>query len=458
MKRLLSISLLLSALCVPRSAFSQWIPTNEVDGTIDGASYDISTTGFYGDYFCTYFYCVYPQWTNGINSWSRSGSSFTGDYESQEEKWAMPFWASFRTPGYDWFLANDNGGYDSNGTYQAGLLLAGWPPNSWNGTASTNEGVTTSGLTHIPVGRVPHDSPDGDSGAIAGNAASMALAQTLGVPVIDLWDRLWTNGWSSDVTGARLLGFSAGSHPFAAGGLAIATHQLLGLNVETNIGSLCFDWAGARAFTNHWVVISMSVSGNTLTATAHADRMPMAWDANTNFDARGAFVAMPSIGNAFNWIVQVTNLPSGNYDAYVDGQFVDSGTAAQWAAGRNWATNCAGPFWLQRSNVLAWKRWQQGVDPLTLVLVTLPNHVTHIPNAADNVIYQSHTGQNYDTFGLRGTAYLNTFTNGIRISDDIAQLRQYDQQIWQAAQQTNHTIVFSNSTTPLPARFAPFHR
>ncbi len=456
MKNSLSILLLFSILYVlapacQDSAFGQWIPTTEVDGTLNGSSYDTGETGFYGDYFCTYFYCMYPQWTNHIYSWSRSGSGWNGDYGSQEEKWCLPLWNSFAVPGYNWVIANDNEGLVSNTTYSAGQLIAAGPPLFFNGSAQTNEGIATAGITFIPMGRVPHDSSDGDSGAISGNAGSMQLASDLGVPVIDLWHRLWTNGWSSDVTGARILGFLTGSHPLPPGGLAIAIHQLLGLNVETNVGSLVFNWGGGTATTNHCTASGISVVGNTLTATVHFDRMPMAWDSPdgtiTN-NATPAFLAMPSLGNAFNWIIQVTNLPGGNYEIDVDGHFADGCTAAELAAGRNWVTNCVrtNPLWLQRASVLSWKRQQKGEDP-----VTLDPHSAGVGGtlgADDNVNYQSISALHYDTGGLRGSSYVTAMQSA------LSQMQQYDVAIQQAAIQTNHTFTI----TLAAPRFVPFHK
>ena len=244
----LSLWTLISAICVPCPVFAQFIPTTEVDGTFDASSYDTGNTGFCGDYFATYWSCMYPQWTNHIYSWSRSGSSWEGDYESQEEKWCLPLWASFNVAGYDWVQANDNGGYTSTNDILPWWtnIIAG-PPSFFNGTAKTNEAsIVTVAISHIAIGSVPHDSSDGDEGAVARDIACQELAQGFGFPNVHLWDRLWTNGWSNDVTHARILGFSAGSHPLAPGGLAIACQTLLGLNVETNVASLTFDWGDYR--------------------------------------------------------------------------------------------------------------------------------------------------------------------------------------------------------------------
>jgi hypothetical protein len=445
---LLWLALLLNFAFLIFNCSAQFIPTNEIDGTFDASSYDTgAATGIHGDYFATYWYCMYPQYTNHIYSWSRSGSGWNGDYQLQEEKWCLPLWNSFPVPGYNWIEANDNESLDSNATYTAGQLICAGPPLFYNGTALTNEGVATTGITHIPLGRLPHDAPDGDSGAIAGNAGSMGLAAARGVALIDLWHRMWTNGMSADVVGARILGFAPGSHPFPPGALAMATHILLGLNVETNVGSITFNWSAATASTNHCVASSISVAGNVLTATVRFDRMPMAWDVPdgtiTN-DATGAFVAMPSICNAFNWIIQATNLPAGNYEIDVDGHRADSCTSAQLAAGRNWATNyvLTNPLWKQRVAVLNAKRDQRGENHITL-------DITQNDSAPGNTFnYQSHSSLYYDEDEFRGTNYL---TNMVA---SVADLNVFDVAIHQAAVQTNHTFSIILST-PI---YAPFHK
>jgi len=112
---------------------------------------------------------------------------------------------------------------------------------------------------------------------------------------------------------------------------------LIALGAETNIGSITFNWADATASTNHCTASGISLTGNTLTATVHWDRMPGAWDipdgAITN-DCRNAFVVMPELGNAFQWIVQATNLPAGNYNVFVDRILVDTATSSELIAGR----------------------------------------------------------------------------------------------------------------------------
>lgn len=421
-------------------------PTSEVDGTFDSSSYDTAPYIFWGDYLATHFYDMYPQFTNHIYSVSRSGASWENQFESQQEKYCLPLWASFGTAQtHDWMLANDNSDYASNDVVKWGTNLFNAPPLFWNGTAVTNEGgiASTLSVTHYSLGGIPSDSPDGDSGAVSRNAGAMALAELYGTPVVDMWDLLWTNGLSTDIVGPRLFGFYPGGHPYPAGHLCMAIQCLLALGVETNVGSLTLNWSKKNATTNHCAVSDITVASNALSCTVHFDRMPMAWDVPdgtiTN-DARDAFVVMPQLGNAFQWMIRVANAPEGTYAINVDGVLTDIATDEQLAAGRNWFTNYNGPLWAQRASVLAWKRIQAGCDPVTIDY-HFPGNMGTL-GVADLLNFQSWASEEYDTLGLRGDAYINSMTNW------VAQLRQYDDAINQAAQQTNHVFTITPISDP----------
>ncbi len=413
--------------------------TNEVDGTFDSSSYDTPPFKWWGNYFATYFYDMYPQFTNHIYSVSRSGASWENQLESQQEKYCFPLWASFgKVPSCDWMLANDNDDYVSNDVVYWGTNLFNAPPLFWNDVAITNEGDIASalGVTHYSLGGIPNDSFDGDEGAVSRNAGAMALAVKYHTPVVDMWHLLWTNGLSEDITNNRLFGFYAGGHPYAAGQLCMALSALTALGADTNVGSLTLNWTTAKAATNHCVASGISINGSALTCTVHFDRMPLAWDVPdgtiTN-DARNAFVINPKLGNSFRWMIAVTNLPAGTYNVSVDGVLTDTATAAQLAAGRNWFTNYNGPLWAQRVSVLKWKRYQEGVDP-----VTLEPHNAGDQGAlgvGDNWNYQSWASGQYDTLGKRGDDYLAS------IFVQVVQLRQYDDRIHVEAQQTNHVLM-----------------
>ena len=415
------------------------VVTHEVDGTFNSTSYDTPPYKFWGDYFATYFYDMYPQYTNHIYSCSRSGSAWEGDFYQQQEKWFLPLWASFgKIRAYDWILANDNGGFVSNDVIHWGTNLFNAPRLFWNGAAITNEGGVADHLfvTHYSLGGIPGDAADGDWAAESRNAGAMALARKYHTPVVDMWHLLWTNGLSSDITNNRLFGFYSGGHPYAAGHLCMALKALVALGVETNVGSLTLNWTTGKVRAKHCAASDIAVTSNSLTCTVHFSRMPPAWDVPdgtiTN-DARNAFVIMPELGNSFRWMIQVIDLPEGTYNVSVDGVLTDIATAEQLAAGRNWFTNYNGPLWAQRASVLAWKRAQAGCDPVTL----LPHgaDVWGALNQPDLVNFQSVASQQYDTYGQRGDTYLQAMNQWVLL------MRQYDVQIHAAAQQTNHTFT-----------------
>jgi hypothetical protein len=455
MKRLLS---LLFLLCAFRCA-AQFIVTNEIDGAFDASSYDTDLMGM-SHPFSTYFYDGYPQFTNHIYSWSRSGSSLSGDFEDQEGKYLMPIFNSFPFLGYDWGLANDNGSLNSNDTAVAFLDIASGPPLFFNAVAgvATNEGVPCPPIITQPLGRMPHDSSDGDSGAIVGNLGSMGAAASLGVPIIDMWHLMYTANFIADQAGARTMWSGIGGSHFTQGGyLAADIKALQVLGAETNVGSMTINFLGAAiAATNNCVLSGLSLAGNTLTLTAHFVRMPMAWDVPGTYgsvtvtnDARSAFVIYPELGNAFNWIVQVTNLPAGNYSISVDGILTDMATDAQLAAGRNWFTNYNGPLWAQRTEVLGRKRDQVGMDRVTLITHTVGSGEA-IPGVEDLRDYQSNAGNSTEVYpaAYTGTNYV------AHMQAALLAVRQYDVAIHNAAVQTNHTIIITLNQV----RYAPFHR
>jgi hypothetical protein len=425
---------------------SATIMKTEVNGTFDSTSYDTPPYKFWGNYFATYFYDMYPQFTNHIYSVSRSGSSWAGQYVEQQEKWCLPLWASFKKGTvYDWMLANDNGGGLSNDVIQWGTNLFNAPHLFWNGSSITNEGGIAPKLKviHYSLGGIPGDSPDGDWRAVSRNDGAMVLARKYKTPVVDMWHLLWTNGVSSDITNNRLFGYYPGGHPYAAGHLCMALKALVALKVETNVGSLTLTWNKSKASAIHCAASKIQLTGNTLTCTVRFDRMPLAWDVPdgtiTN-DARNAFVLMPELGNAFRWMIKVKEAPPGTYGISVDGVLTDIATDAELAAGRNWFTNYNGPLWAQRASVLARKREQEGCDP-----VTFNSHSAGdvgILGVLDLVNYKSLASQEYDTYQKRGDVYINSMTNW------ISQFRTYDVQINAAARQTNHTFTIAPYTGP----------
>ena len=413
--------------------------TNEVDGTFDSSSYDTTPSKWWGNYFATYFYDMYPQFTNHIYSVSRSGASWENQLESQQEKYCLPLWASFgKIPSYDWMLANDNSDYRSNDVVQWGTNLFNAPPLFWNGGAITNEGDIAAALevTHYSLGGIPNDSADGDEGAVSRNAGAMTLAVKYHTPVVDMWHLLMTNGVAEDLTNSRLFGFYRGTslscralvHGVVCAGGARGGYECWFAEVELDNGEGGYESLCGERYQRQRQHID--VHG------AFRPDAALAWDVPdgtiTN-DARDAFLISPKLGNAFRWMIAVTNLPAGTYDVSVDGVLTDTATAAQLAAGRNWFTNYNGPLWAQRASVLKWKRYQEGVDPVTMEPHSAGDQ--GVLGLGDNWNFQSWASGQYDTFGKRGDVYLES------IIGQVAQLRQYDNRINAEAQQTNHVLT-----------------
>jgi hypothetical protein len=427
--------------------------TNEVNLLTMAHSFDTSPNVVWSDAIATYLAAVYPQYTNHIWSWSRSGNGLEADYENDEPGRTMPFlhFVDTNLVAWDLFMAgDDNGGYTSNQVIQWSTNIMAGPNLVWNRLlgVATNEGITFPTVIHIPIGGIPEDNPGGGgANQINRNNAATNLAAISGVAVVDMWHLMWTNGVSSDITNNRYFGFLPGNHAYNAGYLCMALKTLIELGAETNIASITFNWADSTASTNHCTTSGISLNGDVLTATVHWDRMPGAWDVPdgtiTN-DCRNAFLIMPELGNAFQWIVQVTNLPAGNYNVFVDGVLVDSATSSQLIAGRNWFTNYNGPLWNQRVSILNAKRDQEGNDHVTL----LPTH-----GAGDLGL-----GNRYDLINYYSgaTTYPGTYTGNnymAAMAPVVSQVKVYDLLIHNAAQQTNHifTISPAGQTITFPA-------
>lgn len=450
MKQLYSILLILISLAA-RASFTV---TNEVNYTIDETSWDTQPYHLSGDYMATYFYCMYPQYTNHIYSVSRSGASWQNQFESQQQKYCLPLWASYNVDSYDLMMASENGGYNTtNPVIQWGTNLFNAPPLFWDGTSITNEGaIVPHTITHLAIGCFP-DSTNGVPGNLQLDIGCQMLNAIYGQPPYPLYTNLYTPYWSNDwSSGANNIQFYTGGHPNPAGHLDMALQTLLNLGVETNVGSMVFDWNNSAAYTNKFALSGFSRVGNVLSTTFKADRMPLAWDVAgdvttdgtiTN-DARGGIATIPKLGNSFLWMLQVTNLPTATYTVAIDGSNILTCSSAFLAAGWNMFTNYSGPLWAQRVAVLSWKRYQNGCNLVTLNDYS-PNVSEAIPGVGRLVEFQSNGNQQYDVNGKRGSTYVSA------MATFVSNLQQYDVKIQQAAIQTNHTLTISFSQP----RYAP---
>lgn len=427
---------------------AQFIPTNEVDGLIDQSSYGTYPYVLSERYFASYFDGMYPQWTNHIFDISQSGSAWQFDYQDNWEKWGLAHMANFPVPFNVWVLANDNGAFHSNDIVQWGTNMAAAPPLFYNGTAVTNEGVSCQPATYYFTGGILADSVD-QSATISRNAGCLYLNGLYGTPAFDLYDELSTNGWLADQSGARLLGFYTGGHPYPAGHLCMAIWTLLNMGVETNVASVTLDYNAVSAATNHCVVSGLAQSGNGLNGTILYDRMPMGWDVPngtiTN-DAQNAFVVMPQLADAFRWMFTVTNLAAGNYALSFDGVTIGVYSASQFAAGVNLFTNYNGWLGAQRRAVQNAICDEYGVDRVTLVAHSAGN--LGVNGVADLVNYQSNANNDYNTLGKRGSDLVTA------LASQVAGMNANAVFTHDAAVQTNHTFA----VIPTGPREAPFFR
>ncbi|HWC60858.1 MAG TPA: hypothetical protein VHC44_14275 [Verrucomicrobiae bacterium] len=440
MRKVSHILLLVLLFCA--KALGQTVFTREIDATFDWSSY--GNPYFFGSVtFEAYFHATYPQWTNHILNVGNSGTATEYQYKTIQEKRCLAWWALSQGTNLDCVLAQDNGGYDFNTETNWTLQLFGAPPLFWNGVSGTTNYGISFAVKHYAVGSIPGQTPGGDGGSIARNAASMAVAAIMGTPQVDLWHMMYTNGLltlDSDFFPPP----AATGHPKCPGNTAIALLQIYLLGFETNFGSITIDAQSQTATTNHFAATGISASSTTVTATVRADRMPPGWEVpdgnlRTN-DARPMFTEFPGLASLFSWKFAVTNLSAGTWQCYVDGSLVDTATSAQWAAGRNWFTNYAGPYWAQRTLLNDKVKDGAGVDHYAM----LPTHDAGsggvLPHG-DLINYLSHANQGYDSDNLRGTA-LRDF-----MAPSVVDMYAYDQAKHDAAQQTPHTFTWVKVST-----------
>lgn len=405
-----------------------------------GDSYDTYPYHYFGDYLASWAALGHPQFTNHWSSASRSGGSIEEANEDRLERLGLAHWESGQR-AIGLIMADDDGGYTSNQVQMNLTNTLVSPTSFFNGLAYTNEGgwCATQNITWIGIGAVPHESADGDSGEIARNNAVTNMFMLLGRPYVDMWNPLWTGGWSNDInSGASLLGFYSGGHPYASGSLTmgITIAQKLA-DKDTNVSLATVDFSTGRVVaTNHCVITSISKSGSSISFTRHDDRLPMAFDVSdgtiTN-DCRDAFIAMPELSNAFWFTIAVTNLPAGNYSVNIDGAPVTTLSSSALAAGWNMFTdwNSNSPYWKQRVEVLALVRLKNGADP-----VTLYDHSASEagPDGLDLVNYDSYSQLFWDE-GYRGDAL------AVALQFISTNLDALDALIRNAAQPTNHVFT-----------------
>jgi len=445
MKRLLSILFLL---CLALGSRASFVVSNDDVMTFSASSYDLDLRAE-GVTFASYFALRYPGLTNHFRPISRAGEGDQGWYQSEEEKWGLPYWALGTSQVRHFTSPDDNGGYTSNNVIQYRTNIFAAPGLFYNGTATTNEGYSFP-MTFFSMGVPPHDSSDGDGGQVDRNYASTNLNGIYGTPIVNLWPELWTNGWNTDAVGSRVLGFSTGSHPYQGGFVAMSLAKLRALGVDTNIATIAFDFSAVSAVTNHCTATGLTKSGASLSGTVRFDCLPMGWveqPGTVTNQGSMCFQAIPSFANYMTFIIQGTNFdPAAIYSISVNGVLSDTCTGAQLNSGRNWFTNTTGPIWAQRAAVVNAYLDLYGFDHTTLIQTHPAGN--GVLGVLDVVGLKSVESQEYDTNGKRGSTYVSA------VASSVAQLNAYDAAIYSAAQPVNYTFNISQC---IP-RLAPFRR
>jgi hypothetical protein len=403
-------------------------------------------------------YLYWP--TNNIhcNSDDRSGGSIQEANENRIHAWGLAQWAN----GDQWFgeiWGDNNGGYTSNNviTHMTNTLIA--PGRMWNGSAYVDPGGWAAEhngeVTWILGGAIPyagHYTGGGESEEQVNNAMTNALkiAAAGGIPAVafDVYHLLnFTYGWSNDIQSgadlrqsslsASLLGCNCldGEHPGPPGALGMAVLELT-TQIDTNVNTSILDFGRASiSATNHAVVSSVSLTGNTLSFNWKADRHSLPWDKpNTTTgitnDASIFFtMAGAASSNAMHEDIVCTNLPNGSYSVTEDNVLLGTFATVNGVLTLNLFSITTGPLWDQRVEVLGRVRDRRYCNRISLV-----------PGSAGDgqgeVSYQSNANANWQD-GDRGDTLIS------HLSAKIANLNSKDALIWAAATPTNHTFAIT---------------
>lgn len=461
MNRFFGSLLLILMLCIPSSvSASDLVVSNNAIICIFGDSYMISdasagvVTGYrFTDYLESYFQMNYPGSNIHVFNLSRSGGTMDDVLTNRVQQLGLPLWG-YQFNNYQHLgisQPTDNGSLSSNEMFlaQSNVFLA--PGLMSDGTSNlvTHTGwTTTNSIQWIGLGDPPGEASDGGALTVkARNDASTNAGVVFGIRGVDSFNIL-SNAWVNDINNNAKANTEyvdiPAPHFLSGGGFSWCLSFLHGITTDTNISTCTLDWnSSTPSATNHCVISSISLAGNTLTFTRHDDRLPMAFDVPdgtiTN-DARKAFALIPSDADFFKFTLQITNLPMGTYTVAIDSSNVVTLTDAQLAAGWNMFTNHAGPYWAQRTEVLGRIRDKEHVDRVTLAHGSVDGHGMFSYSSAVGTPWAS---------GLRGDALISS-----TITNNVTDIFNLDALTAAAAQPTNHvfTITLSN---PI---FAPFHK
>lgn len=281
------------------------------------------------------------------------------------------------------WIPTDNGAYTSNQMYlnvsnamQAPLWLS-----SGDLTLVQNSGwCAANTIDWVGGGSPPVESVDGDPLTEgARNNASTNAGWRLGVRGVDTFNIL-SNSFAVDF--AANGGTNVQWAPAPKGGHGLNGHSCAWMLTflaqafpsKTNVSSCVIDWNGTITVTNGCVVSNV-VTGSSLTFDQVEFSLPPAWDHAGDVVADGTitntadlcFNLDPMFGNMFNQLLQITNLPTGNWFVKEDGETI--ATLSSNVLGVSWNKfRCTtGPTWRKRVDVLAKCRTKEHVNQVTLI-------------------------------------------------------------------------------------------
>lgn len=307
-----------------------------------------------------------PGYTGSPRDRSRSGDDNRGMKTNREPKLGTLDWgaAQGKTNVYSlWYVSGNhvigNGG--SNGMVVDFADIMQGPVKMYNRNAVfTNDWPFLNSAAYninIFIGDIAYRGSPPDTGSRDYSHGARTVANSNGIAFVDSYTNMSnavvtayainSNGfWFSGSTNG---GIPAYDHPanelnFVWAMTTIKSlEQFYGIESDSNVFTHVLDWNSTTpSQTNHCTVTGISVSGNTLTYTFHADRMGASYyhvtPSQTN-DMTGGFALMPSLTNYECEIVRITNAPAGDYIFYEDGVNVGVVSSAKMAAGINMFTD-----------------------------------------------------------------------------------------------------------------------
>lgn len=404
------------------------------------SSYASNPFHYHEDCLMAGIHSLYPNTPGLWEPATRSGGSIQEANENRLEREGLSAWARH---AQRWGITADdgNGSFTQTDFTNQLLFTMAAPGLLFNGTAYTNEGGVsqTFSIHWIGQGPIPQDQADGQTIYRDRDGWITNFFGAAGLPYVEEWWALWNAGWSNDVnSGANLIRWFPSSHPGPPGQLNMTINRAVQLGFPTNISAMTFNFiAGTVSATNACAIASVSRSGNTLTFNYKLDRMAFGWDipdGTITNDASDFSKIIPSQGNAFTEILQVTNLPAGLYQWNLDGSNVIVLSSAQLATGWNRFTNYSGAEWAQKKEILGRCRDLIGCDRVTLADHSAGQNGPFGPD----IVNKESNAQSFWNAGDRGdtlVADLAPFEASIE--------NNYNARIIAAAVQTNHTATLT---------------